>query len=534
MQRIRLPIELENDDDLADPTDPKSATGFIRSILGDNVFEPWADIRDDPAQGPATLGAIASEASEQSVQGTASAIGAALGEERRARLAEWKAGVDASLDLPDPTDLDAMLPEIAEILKQPVTLPPLSVKDFDKAHPYIILPKEVAPRGPLHLEPTYAKERAILDDMFDFDTLFKGLKLVECEDPLDKIDVEKYLWHVRLPGQEKFVPPDQREELPSETLELDISKLPECDPKVVDDELNRRWETLRAELLKVEETECEDGKIVDETDGQDATIDGGESMKCEDEKTLDEPTSTPSTLVIAPSSPAALDVVDPTGQENLDPPDQSEEMPSESQEELKSQDCETSKALEDELNRKWESFRTELIRAGRTEEKVVDEAGDRDTMSNPGIEDAESEGEKTAEKETPSSTPSTLVIARSSPAVDEVSVASASEEARQRFWANIESLPSEKSTSPMSIRYPTPQHEIVKDSSPPPPSPPPTPMAPPTKRTTTSPKSGDAKQVGKLIVDLSQNFWGFVVIFFLLSAFLLPHPYNCSVVGGVL
>ena len=40
------------------------------------------------------------------------AIGTALGEEKRGRAAEWKAAVDASLDLPDPTDLDAMLPEI--------------------------------------------------------------------------------------------------------------------------------------------------------------------------------------------------------------------------------------------------------------------------------------------------------------------------------------------------------------------------------------------------------------------------------------
>ena len=56
----------------------------------------------------------------------------------------------------------------------PTPLPPLSVKDFDKAHPYILLPKEVAPRGPLRLAPTYAKERAILDDMFDFDAVFSG------------------------------------------------------------------------------------------------------------------------------------------------------------------------------------------------------------------------------------------------------------------------------------------------------------------------------------------------------------------------
>ena len=41
------------------------------------------------------------------------AVEAALEEERRGRATEWKAGVDASIDLPDPSDIDAMLPEIA-------------------------------------------------------------------------------------------------------------------------------------------------------------------------------------------------------------------------------------------------------------------------------------------------------------------------------------------------------------------------------------------------------------------------------------
>ena len=41
------------------------------------------------------------------------AVEEALEEQRRERAAEWKAGVDASIDLPDPGDIDAMLPEIA-------------------------------------------------------------------------------------------------------------------------------------------------------------------------------------------------------------------------------------------------------------------------------------------------------------------------------------------------------------------------------------------------------------------------------------
>ena len=143
------------------------------------------------------------------------------------------------------------------------------MKDFDKAHPYIVLPREVAPRGPLHLGPTYAKERAILDDMFDLDAVFSGLKLIECEDPLDKYDVNDILWNVRLPGQENFVPPDKREEMPSESLD-DLLKLPEYDTKAADGDLNRKWETLKAELLKDEMTECGEDKIIDEADEQDA------------------------------------------------------------------------------------------------------------------------------------------------------------------------------------------------------------------------------------------------------------------------
>ena len=89
----------------------------MRAALGsENLFEPWLEIRDADSAG-ATLAALAAEAAEQSIRGTASAIGAALAEERRGRAAEWKAAewkaaVDASLDLPDPSDLDAMLPEI--------------------------------------------------------------------------------------------------------------------------------------------------------------------------------------------------------------------------------------------------------------------------------------------------------------------------------------------------------------------------------------------------------------------------------------
>ena len=52
----------------------------------------------------------------------------------------------------------------SEILKLPTTLPTLSIKDFDKAHPYIILPKEVAPH-PLRLEPSYAKEREFISQI---------------------------------------------------------------------------------------------------------------------------------------------------------------------------------------------------------------------------------------------------------------------------------------------------------------------------------------------------------------------------------
>ena len=93
-----------------------------------------------------------------------------------------------------------------------------------------------------------------------------------------------------------------------------------------------------------------------------------------------ETTSTPSTLVIAPSSPARDDVELPS-QENFVPSDQKERTPSESQEDLlKLQDCNI-KAVEDELNRKWETFRAELLKVGGTgcvDDKIMDEAGDHD------------------------------------------------------------------------------------------------------------------------------------------------------------
>ena len=77
----------------------------------------------------------------------------------------------------------------------------------------------------------------------------------------------------RLPGQESFIPPDQREEMPSGSLD-DLLKLPEYDAKAVDGDLNRMWETLRIELLNDERTACGDGKIVDEAVEQDAAIAG--------------------------------------------------------------------------------------------------------------------------------------------------------------------------------------------------------------------------------------------------------------------
>ena len=95
---------------------------------------------------------------------------------------------------------------------------------------------------------------------------------------------------------------------------------------------------------------------------------------------MDETTSTPSTLIIVPSSLAG-DEVELPSQESFVPPDQTEEMPSESQEDLvKLQDYDT-KAVDGELNRKWETFRMELLKAGMTEcgdSKIVDEAGDQD------------------------------------------------------------------------------------------------------------------------------------------------------------
>ena len=109
--------------------------------------------------------------------------------------------------------------------------------------------------------------------MFDFEAVFSGLKLLECEDPLDKYDINDILWYVKLPGQENFVPPDQREGLPKVSLE-DFLKLPEYDTEAVDGDLNRRWETLKAELLEGERTERGDGKIVDEAAEQDSAITG--------------------------------------------------------------------------------------------------------------------------------------------------------------------------------------------------------------------------------------------------------------------
>ena len=48
----------------------------------------------------------------QFVRGTADALHAIVCGERRERVAAWKARVEASLDLPDPNDFDAMFPEI--------------------------------------------------------------------------------------------------------------------------------------------------------------------------------------------------------------------------------------------------------------------------------------------------------------------------------------------------------------------------------------------------------------------------------------
>ena len=48
----------------------------------------------------------------QYVRGTADALHAIVCGERRERVAAWKARLEASLDLPDPNDFDAMFPEI--------------------------------------------------------------------------------------------------------------------------------------------------------------------------------------------------------------------------------------------------------------------------------------------------------------------------------------------------------------------------------------------------------------------------------------
>ena len=39
----------------------RRANDYIRAELGENVFEPWVDVRDDPA----TVAALEAEASEQ-------------------------------------------------------------------------------------------------------------------------------------------------------------------------------------------------------------------------------------------------------------------------------------------------------------------------------------------------------------------------------------------------------------------------------------------------------------------------------------
>ena len=50
------------------------------------------------------------------------------------------------------------------------------------------------------------------------------------EDPLDKYDIHDVLWNTKnpawtLPGQEKWVPPDQRDKFPKPSLEEVISQL---------------------------------------------------------------------------------------------------------------------------------------------------------------------------------------------------------------------------------------------------------------------------------------------------------------------
>ena len=89
------------------------------------------------------------------------------------------------------------------------------------------------------------------------------------------MDVNDILWYVKLPGQDKFVPPDQREELPIKEVEA-LLKLPEYDAKAMDEELDRKWRALKTELLEaeVEVAECGDGKVVDRACEQDASLAG--------------------------------------------------------------------------------------------------------------------------------------------------------------------------------------------------------------------------------------------------------------------
>ena len=106
-------------------------------------------------------------------------------------------------------------------------------------------------------------------------------------------------------------------------------------------------------------------------------------MECEDEKTPDEAPSTPSTLVIAPRSPLGNEAELPS-QENSVPSDQWEEMPSESQEDLPELPHYDTTAVQADLNRRWETFRRELLKAGRTECEdgtIVNEAGDQSAAS---------------------------------------------------------------------------------------------------------------------------------------------------------
>ena len=44
------------------PVHDRRANDYIRAVLGENVFEPWVDVRRDD---PATLAALEAEASEQ-------------------------------------------------------------------------------------------------------------------------------------------------------------------------------------------------------------------------------------------------------------------------------------------------------------------------------------------------------------------------------------------------------------------------------------------------------------------------------------